>query len=118
MNLLAGLIKTLLAIMIMLSASFAQNEVLQVDLYIRNHHFEPAVITLPANTKIKLTIHNEDSTVEEFESHDLKREKIVPGKSQVNIMLAPLKVGEYKFFGEFNEETAQGKIVVIESETK
>jgi len=89
-------------------------DVYEVDLFIKDHKFNPEILELPAGQKIRITVHNQDSTIEEFESTDLKREKIVPGNSKTKVILAPLKPGEYKFFGEFHEETAQGKIVVKE----
>ncbi len=82
------------------------------DLVIKNHIFTPATLTIPADTKVKLNVKNEDPTPEEFESHDLKREKIIPGNSQAVIKVGPLKAGTYKYFGEFNEATAKGEIVV------
>jgi len=86
--------------------------VLHIDIILKNHNFEPNVIEIPAGQKIKLIIHNQDDTAEEFESFDLKREKIIPSNSQINIILAPLKPGQYKFFGDFYPETAQGVINV------
>lgn len=96
--------------------AIADTDFLDVDLYIKDHKFTPDVLELPPSRKIRITIHNQDSTIEEFESTDLKREKIVLGNSSIRIILAPLAVGEYRFFGEFNEETAQGKIIVKEEE--
>lgn len=87
-------------------------EVKTHTIIIKNHVFEPATLEIPADTKVKLLVKNEDSTPEEFESHDFKREKIIPGKSEAIIPVGPLKAGEYKFFGEFNEKTAQGKLIV------
>lgn len=83
----------------------------EVELRIKEHRFTPEIIEVPAGHRIILTIFNDDLTMEEFESIDLHREKIVPPKSKITIPLAPLKPGEYKFFGEFNADTAQGKIV-------
>lgn len=80
-------------------------------LVIREHRFEPAELEVPAGQKIKLVVKNEDPTPEEFESHSLKREKIIPGKSQVTVSIGPLDPGTYDFFGEFHEETAKGRIV-------
>lgn len=79
---------------------------------IKDHKFNPSDITIPADKKVKLIVKNEDSTPEEFESYDLNREKIINGKSQAVIFVGPLKPGEYKYFGEFNQDTAQGKIIV------
>lgn len=84
----------------------------QVELVIKDHRFSPAEITIPAHQKVKLLVKNEDSTPEEFESHSLNREKILPGKSQAVIWVGPLPPGEHKFFGEFNEKTAQGRLIV------
>ena len=78
---------------------------------IKHHHFVPSEIKVPAGKKIRLRVVNEDSTAEEFESFDLKREKIVPGNSEARIIFGPLKHGMYKFFGEFHEKTAQGIII-------
>lgn len=81
------------------------------DLVIKDHKFSPAELTVPAGQKVKLVVKNQDSTPEEFESHDFNREKIIPGNSTATIFVGPLKAGEYKFFGEFNEATAQGKLI-------
>jgi plastocyanin len=86
----------------------------EVEIIIKDHKFIPEAIEVPAGKKVKLIVHNQDETVEEFESTDLKREKIIPGNSKVKIVLAPLKPGEYKFFGDFYPETAQGTIVSVE----
>ena len=79
---------------------------------IKDHKFTPDTIEVPADTKVKLIVKNEDPTPEEFESHDFNREKVIPGGATANIFVGPLKAGEYKFFGEFNEKTAQGKVIV------
>ena len=79
---------------------------------IRNHQFEPAIIEVEANQKFKLIVENLDKTLEEFESSDLKKEKIIGGGKKVSISVSPLKSGEYRFFGDFHQKTAQGKILV------
>lgn len=84
---------------------------LEVRLIIRSHLFVPAEITVPSGVKIKLLIQNEDATPEEFESHELNREKIVPAKGTAVVFVGPLKPGRYPFFGEFNAATARGTLV-------
>lgn len=79
---------------------------------IENHKFKPESLEVPANTAFTLTVENLDKTVEEFESDDLRQEKIIGGGKKINLEIKPLKVGEYKFFGEFHSKTAQGKIIV------
>jgi hypothetical protein len=80
-------------------------------LTIRDHRFAPAELRVPAGRKIKLVIDNQDATPEEFESHALNREKVIPGKSKASIFIGPLQPGRYPFVGEFNEKTAKGVIV-------
>lgn len=108
--------------LIMLIASLECNaaEVIEREIFIKNHQFIPEITNIPAGKKIRLVVHNQDPTIEEFESIDLKREKIIPGNAKAVIILAPLKVGEYKFIGEFHEDTAKGKIIACEQspETK
>lgn len=79
---------------------------------IKDHQFSPKELTIPANTKVKITVKNQDATPEEFESHDLKREKIVKGNSEIVLSVGPLEPGSYKYFGEFHEDTAKGVILV------
>jgi len=100
----------LLAVIISSGAVAGDEEVFVVT--IENHRFNPKEIAVPAGKRIKLIIKNNDSSVEEFESYDLNREKLVPGKGEIKVLFGPLKPGIYKFFGEFHEKTAQGKIVV------
>lgn len=85
-------------------------EVLQ--LRIKDHTFQPAEITIPANTKVKLLVKNEDATPEEFESSSLHREKLIPAGATRTIFIGPLDAGTYKFFGEFNPKTAKGRVIV------
>ena len=79
---------------------------------LKNHNFNPAVLSVNSGEKFKLIIDNQDATAEEFESHDLKREKIIKGNTKSVVFIGKLTAGEYKYFGEFNEDEAQGKIVV------
>jgi plastocyanin len=78
---------------------------------IKDHKFEPANIEVAAGEKFKLIIENLDPNLEEFESVDLKKEKLINGNKKVAIAIGPLKSGEYKFFGDFHQKTAQGKII-------
>lgn len=84
----------------------------ELALVIKDHRFEPSEPVVPANQRVRLTVHNQDSTPEEFESKALGREKIIPAKSKAVIFVGPLKPGRYTFVGEFHEDTAQGVLVV------
>jgi hypothetical protein len=82
-----------------------------ITITIRNHRFEPAEVRVPANKRVTLTVINDDPTPEEFESHPLKVEKVIPGKSKASIRIGPLKPGSYPFIGEFHEATAKGVVI-------
>jgi plastocyanin len=83
----------------------------EFKLVIKDHRFTPAELAVPAGQKVRLTIENQDPTPEEFESYELNREKIVPGKGTIVVFVGPLKPGKYEFFGEFNQATARGWLV-------
>lgn len=83
----------------------------EVLLVIRDHRFEPAELKVPANQRVKLILHNQDNSAEEFESRALNREKVVPAQSKVTIFIGPLKPGRYAFVGEYHEATAKGVLV-------
>jgi len=100
-----------LAVVIALGSAGAHAAPRQMTLIIKDHRFEPAELRIPAGEKIRLIVHNQDPTPEEFESYELKREKVIGGGRKAIIFIGPLKPGSYPFFGEFNPETAQGRII-------
>lgn len=82
-----------------------------IKLLIKGGRFLPATLEVPANTKFRLEITNEGPGPEEFESAELKKEKVVAAGVTTNLIFQPLKPGRYKFFGEFHPDTAQGQMV-------
>ena len=83
----------------------------EVQLAIRDHQFVPTEITVPAHTKVKLVVDNQDPTAEEFESYELNREKVVAAKSQITVYVGPLEPGRYPFFGDFHKDSANGVLI-------
>ena len=106
----AGLMAAPLGAALPLAAP-AQAQEPSFTLTIANNKFDPTELQVPANTKFKLVVRNTDATPEEFESLSLRREKVIPGKSEAVINLGPLPPGRYEFFGEFHPKTARGFIV-------
>jgi hypothetical protein len=80
-------------------------------LVFRQHRFVPARIEVPAHVKFQLKVQNTDDSSDEFESVDLNREKLVAPGQTITVFLGPLDPGEYKFFGDFHQDTAQGVLV-------
>ena len=82
-----------------------------LTLTIKDHVFTPAEIKVPANQRVMITVINDDPMPEEFDSTDLKVEKVVPGKSKGVVRIGPLKPGRYSFIGEYHEATAKGVVI-------
>lgn len=93
-----------------LAPAMAQEINLQIR--IKNHRFEPTELKAPAGKPVMLRVINEDPTPEEFESKDLRVERVVGANAEGLFKLRPLQPGRYLFFGEFNEATARGYLVV------
>jgi len=90
----------------------AMGSTAEYTVVIENHVFIPDRIEMPAGQKHRLIVLNHDATPGEFESYELNREKVVAGNSKIVIFLPALDAGEYPFFGEFNPDTAQGRVIV------
>ncbi|MDN5864244.1 MAG: cupredoxin domain-containing protein [Gammaproteobacteria bacterium] len=82
-----------------------------VTLTIKDDSFTPSTLTVPADTRIEIEIHNTRALPSEFESFDLNREKVVPGGTTLSLWIGPLAPGKYKFFDDFNPGVT-GVIVV------
>ena len=104
--------KKLLIISLFLFSTNALAAMKTYETQITDHKFFPDEINVPAGEKFKLIVTNNDKTAEEFESHDLQKEKMVRGGKKITLIIKALEKGEYKFFGEFHEKTAKGKIIV------
>jgi len=86
-------------------------ELPEFALSIRNHTYEPAVLKVPAGTKFRIRVTNEDPTPEEFESTDFNRETVVLPHHSIVVYVGPLRAGTYGFFGDFHRDTAQGRLI-------
>jgi len=81
------------------------------SLTLKDHKFSPAEIRVKANNPTTVTLTNNDSETEEFDSTSLKIEKVVAGHSTGIMRWRPLAPGRYPFMGEFHSETAQGVVI-------
>ena len=77
----------------------------------RDGAFDPSVIEVPAGTRVRLEIVNDGKTPIEFESRDLKQEKVIPPGGKATMTINALKTGEYRFFDDFHQKTGQGRLV-------
>jgi hypothetical protein len=101
-----------LALMAVVSPMF--NPALAEDSFsvvFKDHRIEPEELRVPAGRKITLIVDNQDPTPEAFQSHALKRAKVVPGNSIAPIKIGPLQPGTYEISGDYHASTARGRIV-------
>ena len=98
----------LLSLVMLVAASARADD---CTITIKDHKFTPEEIKVPANQRVAITVINEDTTAEEFDSTALKVEKVIAGKSQGVVRIGPLKPGRYPFIGEFHEATAKGVVI-------
>jgi hypothetical protein len=79
-------------------------------LSVRDQKFDPARLEVPAGVKLELHITNNDPKPVEFESADLRREKVIaPGQTAI-VYVGPLRPGTYGFFDDFRP-TTRGELI-------
>jgi len=99
----------LVCVMALTSAS--ASDLLTFKLEMQDGKFIPPRIEVPAGQRIKIEIHNIGTTAAEFESVELRKEKVLAPGAQSFVVIAPLRPGEYKFFDDFHLNMPQGVIV-------
>ncbi len=87
-------------------------ELLSYKLTARDGRFEPASLEVPAGRRFKIVIENAGKGPIEFESRDLKQEKVLGPGATSFVVINALKPGEYRFFDDFHPATGQGRVVV------
>ena len=85
-----------------------------IVLTIKDHQFTPSEVSVPAGERLRIEVVNQDPTPAEFESADLRVEKIVVPGGRIIVMAGPLKPGTYKFFDDYHPDMAKGMMTVIE----
>ena len=98
------------AVMPLSDAPLAQ-EMPVFKIEMRDGTITPSVIEAPANTPFKFEISNTGQTPVEFESLELKREKVLAPGATSSIVFRRVEAGEYEFFDDFHPE-ARAKLVV------
>jgi plastocyanin len=83
----------------------------EIPVTIEKNRFEPSEIKVKAGAPFVLVVTNKDATPEEFESKELRIEKVIPAGKTLKIRIRALKPGTYPFVGEYHEATAKGRII-------
>ncbi|REG86675.1 cupredoxin domain-containing protein [Marinomonas pollencensis] len=71
----------------------------------------PAELIVPAKTKFRLVVKNIGSKPAEFESNQLRQEKVLFMGANTSLVITPLDVGSYDYYDDF-APAARGKITV------
>lgn len=90
----------------------AADEMPVYRLDVRDGVFEPATIEVPAGTRFKIEISNVGKGPIEFESRDLRQEKVLAPGAKSSVVINALKPGTYTFFDEYHMGLPKGKIIV------
>jgi hypothetical protein len=75
-------------------------------------HFNPSQLEVAPNQPFKVRVTSAEDTPIEFESFELRRERVVRPGETITVNMPGLSSGTYKFFDDFHRDTPQGEIVV------
>jgi hypothetical protein len=71
----------------------------------------PAELVVPEKTRFRIVIRNIGNKPAEFESNQLRQEKVLFMKAETSVVIIPLDIGTYDYFDDF-APTTLGKIIV------
>lgn len=72
----------------------------------KDGRLSPAQLEVPAGRKIKIIVRNEGRGPAEFESLELRVEKVLSPGATSFVVVPPLKPGRYRFVDEFHPDGA------------
>jgi hypothetical protein len=99
------------AIICLMPAARAEDPV-AYEIILKDQTFVPAEIKVPAGKPFALKVKNENDRPAEFESADMKIEKIIAGHQEIVARVKAMSPGTYEFVDEYQEDVARGRIVV------
>jgi Cupredoxin-like domain len=71
----------------------------------------PLRLEVPANRRFELQLRNEGDTPAEFESSELRKEKVLAPKTTSILVFKALDPGEYAFFDDFHPDAPNAVLV-------
>jgi plastocyanin len=75
-----------------------------ISIRLTDKGFEPAEITVPAGKPFTLSVKNETGAAAEFESNELRIEKVIAAGAEATVRVRAPAAGRHVFVNEFNEE--------------
>ncbi|GAB7129005.1 cupredoxin domain-containing protein [Silvimonas sp. JCM 19000] len=86
-------------------------EPFEIKIEFKDGKATPLNLTVPAGKKIRIVVTNAGAQPVEFESTDLRKEKVLGPGVTSSVICAPMQPGTYKWFDDFHPNTAKGTIV-------
>ena len=81
------------------------------ELTLKGKVFSPSELKVPAGQAFVIRLKNENAAPAEFESKDMKFEKVVAGHSQILTRVKALPGGTFEFYDEYRQDEARGTVV-------
>lgn len=95
----------------LLSFSVSAADIFTVQLEMKDGKLIPSTLKVPANTRIRIEVRNSGSSPAEFESTQMRKEKVLaPGAKSV-VVIARLRPGQYSFFDDFHLDHPRGLVI-------
>jgi hypothetical protein len=71
----------------------------------------PLRLEVPANRRFQLQLRNSGDTPAEFESNELRKEKVLAPRTTSILVVRTLDPGEYPFFDDFHPEAPKAVLI-------
>jgi uncharacterized protein (DUF58 family) len=71
----------------------------------------PLRVEVPANKRFQLVLRNDGETPAEFESSELRKEKVLAPKTTATLVFRTLDPGEYPFFDDFHPDAPKAVLI-------
>lgn len=101
---------TVLGVALCAVAAGAADAPPEINLVIDGQRFQPEELRVKAGAPFVIAVTNKGTAVAEFESKELRIEKVVPAGKTVKVKVRALKPGTYSFGDDYHKDI-KGRIV-------
>jgi hypothetical protein len=110
---LSGLATLFLAAFLLVSgaASLRAEEEPVFTIEFKDGNIAPERLEVPANRRFQLQLRNNGDTPAEFESDELRKEKVLAPKTTSILVFRTLDPGEYPFFDDFHPDAPKALLI-------
>lgn len=89
------------------AGSAAAGDLATFEVVAKDGRLIPGRLEVPAGKKFRIVVKNEGRGPAEFESAELRVEKVLAPGAGSFVVIHPLKAGTYRFFDEFHPATSE-----------